>query len=117
MGAPFELPGDPGMHVRTELPGPAFEPFGRPLLLCPVALGHVGRIGGEAVAVPARMGGDAALVEVEFNQGVGRVQFKFLPDELVRHGVIMPLIVHVVVDMDGDRLNVDVVPGLWRQRF
>ena len=57
-----------------------------------------------------------ALPEVEFNQGVGGVQFEFLPDELVRYGVVMPLIVHVVVDMDGNRLNVDVVPGLWRQR-
>ena len=116
MGAAFELPAHPGMDVGAELPGPALEAAGGPVLLRPVALGHVGRVGREAVAVAAGMGGDAALPEVEFNQGVGGVQFEFLPDELVRYGVVMPLIVHVVVDMDGNRLNVDVVPGLWRQR-
>ena len=70
VGAAFELLAHPGLHVRPQLCGPAFEAFGRPLLLCPVALGHVGRVGGEAVAVPARMGGDAALLDVDVSAGV-----------------------------------------------
>ena len=73
VGPAFELVAHPGVHVGAELGSPALQALGRPLLLCPVALGHVGRVGGEAVPVPARMGGDGALVEVECNQAVGRL--------------------------------------------
>ena len=70
VGPAFELVADPGVHVGAELGSPALEALGGPLLLRPVAFGHVGRVGGEAVPVPARMGGDAALPEVQFNQTV-----------------------------------------------
>ena len=59
VGAARQLLADPGLHVRAELPGPACEPFGRPALLCAVEFGHVGRLGGEAVAVAAPAGCDA----------------------------------------------------------
>ena len=113
--AAFELAGDPGVHVGADLCGPALETLGGPLLLRPVAFGHVGGLRGEAVAVAPRVGGDAALAEVQFNQGVGGVYLDPLADILVRHGVVMLLVLDVVIDMDGRRLDVDVLVGVGRQ--
>ena len=117
VGAALELAADPGVHVRAELCGPALQARRRPLLLRPVAFGHVGRAGGEAVVVPARMGGDAALVEVQLNQGVGRVYLDPFADILVRHGVVMLLVLDVVINVHGGRFDMHVLIRLRRQGF
>ena len=115
VGTALELAGDPGEHLRADIGGPAFEALGRPLFLGPVALGHVGRTGGKAVAVPAGMGGDAALTDVEFNQGVGSVQFEPLADQVVRHGVVVLAVLDMVINMHGDRLDMHVLVGVRGQ--
>ena len=62
------MPAHPRAHVRSHLPGPAQQALGGPLVLCPMACGHVGRVSGEPGPVLARVGGDPLLPEVEFDQ-------------------------------------------------
>ena len=63
------------------------------------------------------MGGHRLLAEVECDQRVAGVQFQGLAYVLMRHRVVVCLVLHVVVDIDLDRLDVDVAVGVAGQRF
>ena len=112
MGAALELPAHPRVHRRSHLPGPAQQALGGPLVLCPMACGHVGRVSGEPGPVLARVGGDPLLPEVEFDQRFTGVQVQLLAHILVRHRVIMVPILDMVVDIDRDRFDGDVAVGV-----
>ena len=78
VGPALELPAHPRVHRRSHLPGPAQQALGGPLVLCPMACGHVGRVSGEPGAV------------------------------LARHRVIMVPILDMVINIDRDRFDGDV---------
>ena len=56
-------------------------------------------------------------MEVERDQRVTGVQFQCLAHVLVWNRVVMLLVVHVVVDIDLDRLDIDIAVGVARQWF
>lgn len=112
----LKLAADPQQRIWADIRRPALEAPGRPLLLSPVARWHVGRVGGKAWPVLARVRGDELPSEVGFHQGLAGVQFQPLPHVLVRHRVVVVLVLHVVVDIDLYRLDVPIAVRLARQR-
>ena len=56
----LKLAADPQQRIWADIRRPALEAPGRPLLLSPVARWHVGRVGGKAWPVLARVRGDEA---------------------------------------------------------
>ena len=112
VGPALELPAHPRAHVRSHLPGPAQQALGGPLVLCPMACGHVRRVSGEPGPVLARVGGDPLLPEVEFDQRFTGVQVQLLAHVLVRHRVIMVPILDMVINVDRDRFDDDVAVGV-----
>ena len=112
VGPARKLPAHPRAHVRSHLPGPAQQALGGPLVLCPMACGHMGRVSGESGPVLARVRGNPLLPEVEFDQRFTGVQVQLLAHILVRHRVIMVPILDMVVDIDGHRFDGDVAVGV-----
>ena len=115
MGFGFELRGNPAQGFRADVLCPVLQSPRCPLLVFLVVLGHVGRFGGPAGLVLAGMRGHRLLAEVERDQGVAGVQLQGLTHVVVRDRVVMLLVLHVVVDIDLHRLDIDVTVGLTGQ--
>ncbi len=58
------------------------------------------------------MGGHRLLAEVQCDQRPAGVQLQGFTHVLMRDRVVMFLVRHVVVDIDLDRLDVDLVVGV-----
>ena len=106
--AALQLGRNPNQGVRSDLLRPAFQAPGCPLLLCPVAFGHMGGIGGKPRCMLTRMGGYQLPPEVDLHQVVAGMDFQMLTDVLVRHRVVVVLVADMVVNVDFDRLDCDV---------
>ena len=104
---------DPDQGVRSDIPGPALEASGRPLLLFLMAGGHVPWLGGDAVLMAAWVTGDQLLPEVDLHQSLTGMEVYLLADILVRHRVIMALELNVVVDVDPATPDLDVLIGVF----
>ena len=82
-----------------------------------MARGHVGGFRGHPGTVGPDMRGHRLGPEVERDQRVTGVQLEALTHVLVRYRVMMLLILHVVVDIDFDRLDIDITVRMPRQRL
>lgn len=108
---------DKGRRRRADRAGPGDEARGGPLQVALMGLGHVGRVGGvAAAAMAADVGGDP-LAAMEDLDGRGReARIDVLVDEGVGDGVVMPVQLDVIVDVDASvHLPLAVDEGLGRQ--
>lgn len=104
-------------HQSARSPAGHVDPAARgPLLLLLMALVHVAGLGGGTGSMLTRMGRHRPLTEVQGDQGVNGVQLQGLADVLMRYRVMMLLIVHVIVDVDLHRLDLDIAVSLRGQR-
>ena len=62
----------------------------------------------------ARMRRYQLLAEVDLHQRVAGMQLELLTDVLVRDRIVMLLVLYVIVDVDLDRLDVNVAIRLPR---
>ena len=92
---------DEGRGLGADGARPGREPGRRPLQVALMSFRHVGGVGGVATpAVTAHMGGAALAVMEDLDGARGEASVDMLVDERIRDGVVVPVQLDVVVDVD-----------------
>ena len=107
---------DDGAGVRADRLAPLDQALRRPLGMRPVGLGHVLRESRvRAALVGADVGGHARTAEEDLHGG-GRVARPHrVADECMRHAVVVPIDIDVVVEGDGALFPLGVHVRVHRQ--
>lgn len=118
VGLVGELPVHDVAGGRTDRERPVQEPSGRPVEVFLVGLRHVfGNRGVRAFAVTTRMACHPFSLVQAFNGGGGEAHIEFALHQRVRHAVIMPVDLDVVIDADARLLPLGVFIRRGRQRL
>ena len=116
MRARFELETHDLGGRRTERGGPVEHSAGRPFGMRPVRSRHVFRHRAVRAAMrTAAVRGHPLALEEAFDAARGKTNLDLLPDERVRHAVVMAIDLDVVIDVGAGLLPVRVLEGRRRQ--
>ena len=100
MGAVLELPLHHGARAGADVLAPVQQPPRRPLQVLAVRFGMCSGSVVIADLVAAHVRGDAAALEEALDRRVGETRHDVLADQRVRHAVVMPVDLDVIVDAD-----------------
>ena len=118
MRAAFEQMLDHIARARADIQSPGQEAPRRPVLVLLVRFGHVCHHGGmRALALAARVGRDALTGCEALHRGGGETHIDAVFDVRMRHRVVVPIDLNVVVDVHARFFPVGVFVRTGGQRF
>ena len=104
--------------VRPDCRRIGADALDRPLGVAPVRARHVlGDCRVAATAAGAQVNGDALAPAEQLDRALGDAGIELLADQPVRHRVVMPVNVDVVVEPDPPHPPFGILVGLGRQRL